>query len=235
MLIVRRDRFLTGAVLAATFVAVLIFMFLPVVGGLNAFEGADRLFNSMAKGSSNSFEEMRRAAAERRGSDVQVDIDLGDGKLAGTARTLLSKAGLGAEGDGTKLRVSGDLSGLAGAIIDDSEVVFYNKGTAMVAKYGQPERDTLFAWWSILKEMQKALESKGAFQAAAFLSEVSVKGVEVAYNFYGIEPKEATRNAGILAGSLLFYVVYTLWWGYAILCLFDGLGMEMKAGARKEV
>ena len=83
--------------------------------------------------------------------------------------------------------------------------------------------------------MQKALESKGRFQAAAFLHDVSAKGVEVAYNFYGIEPKEASKNAGILAGSLLFYVVYTLWWGYAILCLFDGVGMEMKAGARKEV
>jgi len=166
---------------------------------------------------------------------VQVDIELKEGNLAGTARTLLSKAGLGVDGDGTKLRVSGDLSQLAGAIIDDSEAVFSNKGTATVAKYGQPERETLLAWWSIVKEMQKALESKENFQAAAFLHEVSVKGVEVAYNFYGIEPKEASKNAGILAGSLLFYVVYTLWWGYAILCLFDGVGMEMKAGARKEV
>jgi len=235
MLIMRRDRFLTGAVLAATFVAVLILMFLPLVGGVNAFEAADRLFNSMAKGSSNSFENLRRAAAERRGSDVQVDIELKEGKLAGTARTLLSKAGLGVDGEGTKLRVSGDVSQLAGAIIDDSEAVFYDKGQAMVAKYGQPERETLFAWWNILKEMQKALESKGRFPAAAFLREVSVKGVEVAYNFYGIEPKEASKNAGILSGALLFYVIYTLWWGYAILCLFDGVGMEMKAGARKEV
>ncbi len=60
MLIMRRDRFLTGAVLAATFVAVLILMFLPLIGGLNAFEAADRLFNSMAKGSSDYFEELRR-------------------------------------------------------------------------------------------------------------------------------------------------------------------------------
>ena len=235
MLIMRGDRFLTGAVLAATFVAVLILMFMPLFGGLNAFEVADRLFNSMAKGSSNYFEDLRTAASERRGSDVQVDIDLKEGTLAGTARTLLSKAGLGVDGDGTKLKVSGDVSQLAGVIIDDSEAVFYNKGTGTVAKYGQPERETLFAWWSILKEMQKALESKGKFQVAAFLHDVSTKGVEVAYNFYGIEPKEASKNAAILAGSLLFYVVYTLWWGYAILCLFDGVGMEMKAGARKEV
>jgi hypothetical protein len=235
MLIMRKDRFLTGAVLAATFFAVLILMFWPLMGGLNAFEAADRLFNSLAKGSSNSFEALRKAAAERRGSDVQVDIDLKEANLAGTARTLLSKVGLGVAGEGTKLRVSGDLSQLAGAIIDDSEAVFYNKGTATVAKDGQPERETLFAWWNVLKEMQKTLESKEKFQAAAFIHELSVKGVEVSYNFYGIEPKEARRNVAILAGSLSFYVLYTLWWGYAILCFFDGLGMEMKAGSRKEV
>jgi len=60
MLIMRRGRFLTGTVLAATFVVVLILMFLPLIGGRNAFEAADRLFNSLAKGSSNYFEDLRR-------------------------------------------------------------------------------------------------------------------------------------------------------------------------------
>jgi hypothetical protein len=235
MLVMRRNRFLTGAAMAATFLAVLIAMFLPLLGGRNAFEAADRLFNSLAKGSSNYFDDLRREAAEHRGSDAQVDIDLKDGNLAGTARILLSKAGLRVDGDGSKLKVSGDLSQLAGAIIDDSEAVFHNRGAATAAKYGQPEREMLFAWWNVLKEMQKALESKGRFQVAAFLHDVAAKGVEVTYNFYGIEPKEARRNTAILAGSLVFYVLYTLWWGYAILCLFDGLGMEMKAGSRKEV
>jgi hypothetical protein len=235
MLIMRRDRFLTGAVLAVTFVGVLILMFLPLCSGRNAFQAADRLFNSMAKGSSNYLEDLRNGAAERRGSEVQVDIELKEGRLAATATILLSKAGLAVAADGTRLKVSGDVSRLAMAIIADAEAVFYNKGSEMAAKYGQPERETLFVWWNVLKEMQKDLQSKKRFQAAAFLREVSEKGVEVAYNFYGIEPKEASRNAGILAGALLFYVVYTLWWGYAILCLFDGVGMEMKAGARKEV
>jgi hypothetical protein len=235
MLVMRRNRFLIGAVLAVTFIGVLILMFLPLFSGRNAFQAADRLFNSMAKGSSNYFEDLRKAAGEGRGSEVQVDIDLKEGRLAATATSLLSKAGLAVAADGTRLKVSGDVSRLTMAIIADSEAVFYNKGAEMAAKYGQPERETLFAWWNVLKEMQKDLQSKKRFQAAAFLREVSEKGVEVAYNFYGIEPKEASRNVGILAGALLFYVVYTLWWGYAILCLFDGVGMEMKAGARKEV
>jgi hypothetical protein len=35
---------------------------------------------------------------------------------------------------------------------------------------------------------------------------------------------------------LIFYVVYSLWWGYAILFLFEGLGLSMKrAKVKKEV
>jgi hypothetical protein len=61
------------------------------------------------------------------------------------------------------------------------------------------------------------------------------KGVEVGYNFYGIEPKKASSKAGILSFALIFYVIYTLWWGYAILYLFHGLGLEMKARVKREV
>ncbi len=235
MLIMRRDRFLVGTVLAVTFLAVLILMFLPLLGGLNAFEAADRLFNSMAKGSSNYFADLRREAAEHPRPEPGVQIALKDGSLAGETRAMLSTAGLTVAGDGANLKVSGDLSRLARVIIDDSEAVYHEREKEVAAKYGHPAREALFVWWNILKEMQKAFEGRGSFEAAVFVQHVNTKGVEVAYNFYGIEPKEAGKNMTILAGSLFFYVLYTLWWGYAILCLFDGVGMEMKAGARKEV
>ncbi len=61
------------------------------------------------------------------------------------------------------------------------------------------------------------------------------KGVEVAYNFAKIVPESASSKMGILGFSLVFYVIYTLWWGLAILFLFEGIGLEMKAGAKKEV
>jgi hypothetical protein len=30
-------------------------------------------------------------------------------------------------------------------------------------------------------------------------------------------------------------VVYTMWWGFAIFFLFEGFGLEMKAGKKKEM
>jgi len=59
--------------------------------------------------------------------------------------------------------------------------------------------------------------------------------VEVGYNFFKIEPQTARTKAGILTFSLVFYVIYTLWFGIGVLLVFEGFGLEMKKGARKEV
>ncbi len=83
--------------------------------------------------------------------------------------------------------------------------------------------------------MDKDLKRQKQFKEAALLGDVVKKGVEVAYNFAKIEPESASSRMGILSFSLVFYVVYTLWWGLAIMFLFEGIGLEMKAGAKKEV
>jgi hypothetical protein len=33
---------------------------------------------------------------------------------------------------------------------------------------------------------------------------------------------------------LVFYLVYTLWWGFAIFYLFDGVGLSMKKARVKQ-
>ncbi|MBI4858759.1 MAG: sulfite exporter TauE/SafE family protein [Candidatus Riflebacteria bacterium] len=109
------------------------------------------------------------------------------------------------------------------------------KGQEVAARYGYPEKEALFLWWTALKGLEKALTKQEKFKEAAFIEEVSRKGVEVGYNFYGIQPKRASEHAGILVLSLVFYLLYTLWWGYAILLLCDGLGLQMKASAKKEI
>ena len=67
------------------------------------------------------------------------------------------------------------------------------------------------------------------------MEEVVKKGVEVAYNFAKIEPESASSRMGILTFSLIFYVIYTLWWGLAVMFIFEGIGLQMTAGTKKEV
>ena len=73
---------------------------------------------------------------------------------------------------------------------------------------------------------------KGVF----FLVDVMKKAVETAYNFYGISPERVSDRIGLMTGLLVFYVVYTLWWGFAIFFIFEGIGLTMKkAKVKKEV
>jgi capsid portal protein len=65
---------------------------------------------------------------------------------------------------------------------------------------------------------------------------VMKKAVEPAYNFYKIESQKVVDKAGIMSGLLIFYVAYTMWWGFAIFYMFDGIGLTMKkAKVKKEV
>lgn len=60
------------------------------------------------------------------------------------------------------------------------------------------------------------------------------KGVEPSYNFFGITPMRVVDNIPLVAGFLIFYVIYTMWYGFAIFELFEGIGLTMKKSAKKE-
>jgi hypothetical protein len=51
--------------------------------------------------------------------------------------------------------------------------------------------------------------------------------VECAYNYYGIEPWKVSDRIGLVLFSLIFYVVYTVWYGYAIIFLLEGWGFTL--------
>ena len=94
-----------------------------------------------------------------------------------------------------------------------------------------PAKEVLYTWELIFNDLKEVLNEQKHFDQAQFINEVMYKGVEVAYNYCGIE---ASSNNGILVFALVFYVVYTLWWGFAIYFLFEGVGLIMTAGEKKE-
>jgi hypothetical protein len=65
---------------------------------------------------------------------------------------------------------------------------------------------------------------------------VTKKAIEASYNFYGVEAVQVKEKAGLMTFLLVFYVAYTLWWGFAIFFIFEGIGLTMsKAKVKKEV
>lgn len=227
---------LKGIALSVTFFIILFIMFMPIFGGgENALRAADRLFNSISKDSSDYIPGLLKKNQEYMGKTFDVTVKVKDEAAGQKSTKLLTAAGAKVSSEGTQLKVGGDLGKVMAAALNDSSMLYHNKDQELQAKYGIPPREAIYVWWNIFKEVDKDLKRQSKFKEATFLSEVSRKGIEVAYNYYQIEPKSAGANVGILSFSLVFYVIYTLWWGIAILFLFEGLGLEMKAGAKKEM
>jgi len=238
MLIKNKKEFGKGTLLAISFLIVLVAMFLPLFEGHNTFVAADNLFNSIAKGSTYYIGDLIKKGAAFNGQPFDVTIKLKDQSDADKAKKVFTTAGCEVSGDAGQFKIKGDLGKVMSAALKDSDDMFYNRDSDVKVRYGIEGKEVLYAWWSSFKPMDLELKKLGRpenFKQAAFLSEVVKKGLEVGYNFFQIAPQSARSRGGILTFSLVFYVVYTLWWGIAILFLFEGIGLEMKAGAKKEV
>ena len=237
MRIADKKEFRNGALLGISFLVVLIIMFLPLFGGRNAFEASDRLFNSIAKGSTYYIPQVSKENEEFIGEKIDVTITLDSAEMVRRASRLFFNAGatVTAEGDNNQLKVQGDLGKILQLTIQHADTVFHNRGDELAAEYGYHQKEILYAWFKSRKAVNKSLTKQEKFKDAAWIEEVLKRTVEVSYNFFKIEPRSARSAAGILSFSLIFYVVYTMWWGYAILFMFEGIGLQMKSGKKKEV
>ena len=226
-MVANRGKFWGGIGLMAAFLVVLVVMFLPVFGGMNALDYMDALYNSISKGSAYYVSGL---AAEVRGHDgAEVDLTLaleGEAQAAGIA-SLFEAAGASAEPDGARLRVRGDLGRILARCIEDSDAMFANRGEELRGRYGYDEKRALYNWWLALKAMDKELKKQRRFAQADFVVKVEKKAVECAYNYYGIEPQRIGERIWIVLFSLVFYVAYTVWYGFAIIFMFEGWGLKL--------
>lgn len=232
----------TGLILFISFFVVLFLMWSPLFPGpddtkVNAFHAADNLFNSIAKGSSYFMEAMEEKNKPFQGKTFKASVSLDNERRGSMAQTMLQAAQAAVSREGATVHVEGDLGRIIQAAITDSRDMFHNEGAKVGARYGfgEPEaRELIYVWNLLFKGLEKEMTAQERFADAKHVAEVLSKSVEVGYNFYGIVAESAGSKAGILTFSLIFYVIYTLWWGMAILFLFEGLGLKMTAGKKKE-
>jgi hypothetical protein len=235
MVIMNTGKFIKGLALALAFGVVLFLMFMPLFsGGKNALEYSDILFNSMAKGSTYYIPDLQKKNQTSMGKTIDVTLKFSTPGGAQNSAKVLTVSGAQVSGTGEEIKVKGDLGGILASALKDSDSMFHNKDTDVSERYGMPGREAQYVWWNTLKQVHKDLERQKLFKEADWVNTVIKKGVEVGYNFFGIEPQSASSKAGVLTFSLIFYVIYTLWWGIGILFLFEGFGLEMKKGAKAE-
>jgi hypothetical protein len=237
MIVKNKKEFAKGAFLALTFAGVLALIFSPIFGeGRNGLVYADDMFNKLSKGSSYFIPKVTKS--NEKFANTTIDLTMKFEKpeqIDGTIK-LLAAAGATAKNAGAELQINANLGALMSKILQDSDDMFKNEGKKVADRYGVDEKEAMTTWWTMLKVMDKSLKKQGKIEEAKIVSDVMKKAVEPAFNFYKIDAQKVIDKAGIMTGLLVFYVAYTMWWGFAIFFMFDGIGLTMKkAKVKKEV
>ena len=127
------------------------------------------------------------------------------------------------------MTVSGDLQSIFETCLEDAESAYHNDGDGLRGRYGDEARAVIHRWWLSLGAMEKDLNRQKLFAAAQLTHAVQAKTIECAYNYYGIKAQAIKDRWGTVLFSLVFYVLYTIWYGYGIMYIFEGLGFELAA------
>jgi len=106
--------------------------------------------------------------------------------------------------------------------------MYRNDGEKVSGKYGYDEKRVLFNWWKAFEEMDKDLKKQKKFKEAKIVALVVKKAVESSYNYYKIESQRISDRWEVVLFSLISYVVYTLWYGFAIMFMFEGWGLKLE-------
>lgn len=216
-----------GIALLVSFVGVMFVIFMPIFDGGNALNYLDNLYNSISKGSAYYIPKMERLLEEHPDQAVALTLRFSDPAVAARAGILFGALGAEVGDDDGVLKVAGQLDAILSACLKDAEAAYHNRGDELAAKYGMEARASLHAWWAALGAAEKDLNRQKRFDAAHLVHAVQTKAVECSYNYYGIEPGNIGEQWGTVLFSLVFYVIYTIWYGYAIMFLFEGVGLRL--------
>jgi hypothetical protein len=255
MIVRNRRRFAAGIVGLASFFAVLAVWLSPVAGGRSGLAWADNFFNRLSKGSVYSLPELRRKAEGFRGRALEARFVVRgdpaaspsgqpaeDARKAAQVAAFLKRALPGEDAAagteiavaGAEVRVSGDLGGIAQVLLTDAEPLYHNRDEGFQERYGLGGREALYWYWVLFGDAYKRYVGRTEIEAANFASAMRTKVCEPIYNFSGIAPTRAGDVSGQLVFLLAFYILYTVWFGFSILLLFEGMGIDAHRAKRRE-
>jgi hypothetical protein len=227
-MIANKKEFAGGIAMMVGFLVVLFIFFMPIYHGHNGLDFLDNLFNSISKGSAYYIPEIKENVAKSEvGKEISLNLSFDTEEQARESALLFTNGDATVIGEGKNLKVTGDFGKILGNCLEDADLLFNNQGEKLQEKYGIEGRKTLFNWWTGLKSMKKDLDKQEQFKEGKTVYTVMTRAVECAYNYYKVVPESMSSKLGIMIFSLVFYVIYTLWYGYAILYIFEGWGLQI--------
>lgn len=227
-MITNKAVFFKGIVSMALFLLLLVPLFTPVFNGQTGMEAADDLFNSLSKGSSYYIPIVAEEAPCFEGQQVSAKIKTADAVQSETLVKLFEGAGAAVTVGSEAIEFKGDLGAILNAVILDADDLFNQREAAIESRYGVDNaRAVLYYWYDASKQIQKSFDHENMFEQSLFVKKVSERAIEPAYNFAGIAASKVSERAGITVFLLVFYVFYTIWYGFSIMFILEGLGISV--------
>ena len=220
-------QFYTGLGLIIGFAVVLVLFFMPLYEGKNALDYLDNLYNTISKGSAYYIPKASEEAKKFKDTPVSLNLKMADAKQAEQTAALFKAGGAEVTVSGAELKVSGLFGKILQNALADADAMYKNDGKQVAGKYGYEEKRVLYNWWKASSEMDRDLTRQKKFKEAKTVVLIQKKAIECSYNYYTIEPQNIGDRWGTVTFSLLFYVIYTLWYGFAILFMFEGWGLRL--------
>lgn len=226
-MIAHKKEFSSGVMLMVAFIGVFAVLLSPVFNGKNGLDYMDNLYNSISKNSSYYIPPTMEKAKKFVGTEVTFTIKTAKPEEAGRMVKLLQTTDARVSQKESTLTVSGDLGKIVGNMLADADVMFKNDGKAIASKYGYGEKQALYDWYALTKAMAETFQKESKIKEYNMIYKVQTKALEPAYNYYGIQAESISNKLGIVVFSLAGYVAYTLWFGFAILFMFEGWGLKL--------
>ncbi|MDR1659991.1 MAG: hypothetical protein LBR94_06585 [Desulfovibrio sp.] len=241
MLVREKGSFVRGGLLLLSFAAVFCALLMPVIrdergARLTGLQYADNVFNELSKGSSYFIPAVREQARKLDGRNVNLAVTLKKAELAPLALTLLQKAGAAqAAAEGGKVSFTGDMGRILLAAVEDSDRLYHNDADAVSGRYnGVPALRAAAAWWYLLSPCIKEMQRQKLINEAQVVDQVLRRAVEPGNNFFSVAPARVSDHFVLMTAMLIFYVLYTLWYGFSIFELFEGIGLAMTKSKVKQ-
>lgn len=241
MLVHAKAPFIRGCLLLISFLILFAIMLMPIMkdelgNHVTGLQYADNVFNELSKGSSYFIPGVRESLKSVEGKDVQITVKLKKGDLAPLAAMILEKSGAtNVSAEDGKVSFSGNLGLILASATDDSDNLYNNDAAAVAQKYdGEPALKVASAWWYVLSPTIKELQKQHKIVESQVVDHVLRRAIEPGNNFYSVPAAKVSEHLVLMSAMLIFYVLYTLWYGFAIFELFEGLGLAMTKSKVKQ-
>jgi len=221
-----------GTLMVVSFLAVLAIIFTPVFPGVtdqkvNGLVFLDTFFNQLSKGSAYYIDDLLKEAESYANNHYAGVLHFTSPLQAQRIQGMLSINEIQADLENATVALETEFSTLMSTILQDADLMYANKGDELVEKYGTDGRSALYSWYTMLQILERDLNTNKQFADAKFVKKTVTKGVEPAYNYYGTPVKPVKEAMVLLVLALVFYIIYTIWYGFGLLYLFEGMGIKL--------